>query len=52
MTVNPAATPNSATRMLPKLALSEKLSASGFFDVVPAAFIAWNTGLSDSFSRM
>ncbi len=41
-----------ATMTLPRLARSEKLSMIGFFEVLPADFIAWNTGLSASFMRM
>ena len=52
MTVKPAATPNKATKRRPILPGYWKLSKNGFLEVVPAAFMALKTGLSDSLSRM
>ena len=42
------ASATSSRRLLPG---ADSASLKGFFDVVPADFIFWNTGLSDSLSR-
>ncbi len=41
----------SATSNRPLLPGADSASLNGFFDVVPADFIFWNTGLSDNFIR-
>ena len=44
--------PNSATKIRLPLPGYVRLSLNGLAEVSPASFIAWNTGLSDSFSRI
>src|SRR3546814_8068252 len=52
ITACPATAPNSASRTSFRLRHSPNASLSGAFDVAPAAFIRWNTGLSSSCNRI